>query len=206
MVVTKAMLSAGVASTRLSHRGALFSGTMLVLLYCLLEIPVAGNSYFKSRFFVALRELDLPDEEEIVRGEIRVAARLSMGLEYLRLFFTDRRIIVAHIGKRGAGSQATISFFGKLSSAVEDLFKSGRESVTKRMVWGSAPESILAKDKDNFSLSYSHIVEVTLDEKFVHPKLTVLTTDDKYQFIVHGLRDDLRELLRKTLGTKFRTI
>src|SRR6266566_304047 len=148
----------------------------------------------------------LPEEMELVHGDFRVASRLSMGLEYLRLFVTDRRIIVAHIGKRGAGSQATVSLFGRLSAAVEDLFKSGRESVSKRKLRESIPDEVLSEDKDNFFVNYDDIVEVAFDQRFVRPKLVVLTRDDKFQFIVPGGSQNLLELLQRVLERKLRVL
>jgi hypothetical protein len=142
----------------------------------------------------------------MIHGDLRVVARLAMGLEYLRLFFTDRRIIVAHIGKRGAGSQATLSFFGRLSAVIEELLKGGRESVGKGKLGESAPEEILASDRDNFFVSYSDIVELTLDQTSVRPRLIILTRDDKFQFTVLGMPTNLTELLEKVLHWKLRIL
>src|SRR2546422_5407376 len=83
-------------------------------------------------------------EDEFVMGDIQVLAGLKMGSERLRLFFTPTRILVAHIGKRGVGSQAMGSFFGWLSGAIEDIFRSGKESFTKRESKMSTPKDILA--------------------------------------------------------------
>jgi hypothetical protein len=149
----------------------------------------------------------LPDDVEVVYGDFRVAARLKMGLEYLRVFVTDRRIIVAHIGKRGAGSQAAASIFGRLSAAIEDFFQSGKESVSKRGLQEEpTPERILAQDKDNFFVNYTDIVEVTFDRRFENPKLTVLTKDDKFLFIVPRDSDQTLGLLQKVLETKLRVL
>jgi hypothetical protein len=148
----------------------------------------------------------LPEETEVVHGDFRVATRLTMGLEYLRLFFTDRRIIVAHLGKRGAGSQVTVSFFGRLSAAVEDLFKGGRESMGKNKLRESIPDEVLAQDKDNFFVNYADIVEVSYDQRLVHPKMIVLTRDDKYQFIVPGESENLLEMLQRLLQRKLRIL
>ena len=60
-------------------------------------------------------------ESENVLGEIRVVARLALGIEQLMLFVTEARILVAHVGKRGAGALATSALFGRLSGGFEDI-------------------------------------------------------------------------------------
>src|SRR5207249_10669253 len=102
----------------------------------------------------------MSEPSEMVLGEIPVTAKLSVGSERLRLFFTQKRIIPAHIGKRGVGSPALASFFGRLSGSLEDLFKSGKESVAKRGLKGASLDQILALDKDNFSINYDDVVTV----------------------------------------------
>jgi|SRR6266568_6704091 len=145
-------------------------------------------------------------EKEIVLGDALVSARLSIGFERLKLFFTGNRIIVAHIGKRGVGSLGITSFFGRLSGAVEHVVKGGREAVGKRKLRGSVPEEILASDKDNFFVNYVDVVEVTFDRRFVRPRITVVTRDEKLEFIVTRASEDLHELLERVLEEKVRMI
>ena len=145
-------------------------------------------------------------QDEFVLGDIQVVAGLNMGSERLRLFFTSTRILVAHIGKRGVGSQAMVSFFGWLSGAIEDIFRSGRESFTKRESKMSTPKDILASDRDNFSISYEEIVSVDIDLALIAASFTILTRDDKFHFSVLGRREVLLDLLRKVLPRKLRFV
>jgi hypothetical protein len=144
--------------------------------------------------------------DELVLGDLQVVAKLSMGSERLKLFFTPRRILVAHIGKRGVGSSAMGAFFGWLSAAVEDIFRSGRESVSKRRLGTSSPRDILASDKDNFSINYEDIVSVDID--FTNPaaSFTLLTKNDKFRFVAMTRRDALIDLLRRFLNDKLRLV
>jgi hypothetical protein len=146
------------------------------------------------------------DREESLLGEIVVVAKLRMGSERLRLFFTQTRIILAHIGKRGVGSSAMGSFFGGLSRAVEDVFRSGRESVSKRGLSTSTPRGILAADKDNFSISYEDIVSVDVDLSAPLTDFTILTKDDKYHFTATGPGDFPLDLFRKVMGEKVKLV
>src|SRR2546426_8120926 len=92
------------------------------------------------------------EEPERVLGEISAFARLAIGSERLRFFFTNRRIIVAPLGKRGAG--LGFSFLGKIGSRLEDLFKGGREASTKRRLEPLGPAEILAPTKENCPPGY----------------------------------------------------
>ncbi len=145
-------------------------------------------------------------EDEFVMGDIQVLAGLKMGSERLRLFFTPTRILVAHIGKRGVGSQVMGSFFGWLSGAIEDIFRSGKESFTKRESKMSTPKDILASDRDNFSISYEEIITVDIDLALTAASFTILTRDDKFHFSVLGRREVLLDLLRKVLPRKLRFV
>jgi hypothetical protein len=144
----------------------------------------------------------LMEREERVLLETPVVARLSIGSEHLRLFFTDWRIIVAHVGKRGVGSLGMVSFFGWLSSVVEDLFKGGRESLGRRRLKRSGPDEILAADRDNFFISYADVVSLNFDRTFLRPGMTVLTRDDKYRFAIMGRSEPLLDFLHKVLEGK----
>ena len=141
---------------------------------------------------------------EMVLGEIAATAKLSMGSERLRLFFTQTRIIVAHIGKRGVGAPALASFFGRLSGALEDIFRSGKESVAKRGLGESSPEEILAADRDNFFVNYGDVVSVDLFLSQTLSSLVMVTKDDKFRFTTRSTSGVLLELLEKTLGAKVR--
>jgi hypothetical protein len=137
-------------------------------------------------------------------GEVPVTARLSIGSERLRLFFTETRIIVAHLGKRGVASPALASFFGRLGGAVEDLFKSGRESVSKRGLGRGSPEEILAADRGNFSIDYADVVRADVSLFGPLSSLDLVTKDDKLRFTTRASPAMFLELLRKALGAKVR--
>lgn len=91
-----------------------------------------------------------------------------------------------------------------MSSALEDLFRGGRESVSKRGLKKSTPREILAADKDNFSISYQDVVSVDVDLAAPLASFTILTKDDKYRFIATSPGDVLLDLLRKVMGEKVR--
>jgi len=141
-------------------------------------------------------------ELENVVGEIRVVARLAFGIEQLILFVTDARIIVAHVGKRGAGAAATSALFGRLSGGFEDIMKSGSESRSKRELQRLTPEKILTANKDNFHLRFEEIVSVRLVETPFLGEMTVLTRDDKFHFQTHHPVDSIVGLLQRPLGSK----
>jgi hypothetical protein len=140
-------------------------------------------------------------DEKIV-GDIQVVARLAMGSERLRLFFTDRRMILAHVGKRGAGAVSVTSFFGWLSGGVEDLFKRGRESVNQRGVQSRAPAQILALDKDNFDVNYTEVVSGEVVQEEFSTVIRFLTTNDKLEFRTGKRFEDVVSMIKPFLGQK----
>jgi hypothetical protein len=142
------------------------------------------------------------EDSEVVLGEIAVIANLSIGSELLRLFFTNTRIIGVHVGKRGLGALATSSLLGRIGGALEDLFKSGRESVGKRGVGQLTPRQMLALDKDNFPVDYVDIVRVELRGSVRGALITVLTTRDKLQFSTRTDIEVVSSLLQKVLGER----
>jgi len=144
----------------------------------------------------------LSDPSEAVLGEIPVTAKLALGSERLRLFATSTRIIAARVGKRGAGAVATTSVFGKLSGALEDLFKSGRESFETRRIDRLAPEEILASNKDNFYIRHKDVVTVNVVKMGSRAWLTVVTVNEKFEFLTSQDFGKVVELLEMILGGK----
>lgn len=140
-------------------------------------------------------------DEKIV-GEIQVVARLAMGSERLRLFFTDRRIVLAHVGKRGAGAVSVTNFFGWLSGGVEDLFKRGRESVRQRGVQSLTPAEILALDRDNFDVKYMEVVSGEVIQEEFSTVIRLLTTDNKLEFRTGKRFADVVSMLKPFLGER----
>jgi hypothetical protein len=119
---------------------------------------------------------------EPVLGDVPVVAQLAMGSERLRLFFTGSRILVVHVGKRGAAALAGTTFFGWLSGAVEDIFKRGKESVTKTGLEALTPDQILATDRENFDIKYTDVVEAELVEEEFYSVIRLLTVREKLEF------------------------
>ena len=146
-----------------------------------------------------------PSTDEKILGEIIAFARLAIGLERLRLIFTGERMIVAHVGKRGGSAAPFSSLAGFLAAGLEDLFKGGRESVTKKTKKTDSIEKILRIDKDNFSIRYRDIVRVELDEYEGRMRIMVLSKDDKFQFISGTSAERLREIVGNALGAKLST-
>ncbi|HZY93300.1 MAG TPA: hypothetical protein VFE98_00355 [Candidatus Bathyarchaeia archaeon] len=150
-------------------------------------------------------QLDRSPEPEQILGEIPVVTRLAIGSERLRLLITTSRILIVHIGKRGAGALATSSLFGKLSGVVEDALKTGRESLRQSAKRRLVPSDVLAADKDNFPLSYNDIVSVDITDLGLLVSLTILSKDDKFQFRTQMKYELIVELFEKTLSSKIRT-
>jgi len=142
------------------------------------------------------------DRSEAVLGEIPVSAKLALGSERLRLFVTSTRIIVARVGKRGAGAVAATSLFGRLSGALEDFFKSGRESLGARGMEGLAPDEILASNKDNFYIRHGDVVSVNVVKMGPRSWLTLVTVSEKLEFLTSQEFLKVVELLETILGGK----
>ena len=128
--------------------------------------------------------------------------RLAFGTESLRLLFTDRRIIVDRMGKRGAGGIPGTAILGKLSSALEDLFKSGQESSSKHASRMMSPNQILASHKDNFAIGYNEVVSVTVEQTSTLPRIILVTTNQKYVLSSRARFDHIVNLFREKLGGK----
>jgi len=135
-------------------------------------------------------------------GELRVNTRLMLGSERLRLLFTNTRLVVDHTSKRGAGAVAGTSILGRLSGALEDLFKSGGESARRRGIRNLSPGQVLRSHRDNFAINYSEVVSVTVAQTLTVHGITILTRDDKFEFSTRARFSDVVELFTKTLSDK----
>ena len=140
---------------------------------------------------------------EVVLEELRVSTKLRQGSERLRLLFTDRRLVVDHVGKRGAGAVPGTNILGKLSTLFEDLFKSRKESVSRRQVENMEPSQVLRANRDNFAIQYDEIVSAAIEQTPDLNSLEILTRDDKFEFLTRSKVDAVAELFSKTLGDKF---
>ncbi len=142
---------------------------------------------------------------EVVLGEIPAVVRLALGSERLKLLVSSTRIIVAHIGKSGAGAVATTTFFGRLSGALESLFRSPGESSRRRRLENFTPSEILAADKDNFFIDYDEVVSVEIAGLPHVTVVTMLTREDKWEFRTGMNFDGVVGLLGKVLAGKVTT-
>ncbi len=144
----------------------------------------------------------LSEATEELLGELSVTTRLKLGSEYLRLLLTSNRIVVDHVGKRGAGAVAGSGIFGKLSGAFEDLFRSGNESASRRGIVKMSPGQVLRAHRDNFAILYGEVVSVLVEQTVGLNSLTILTGDDKFEFLTRTRFDSVVEMVSKTLGDK----
>ncbi len=131
-----------------------------------------------------------------------MSTRLSIGSELLKLYVTNTRIIVVHIGKRGVGGMATASTLGGIGAALEDIFKGRKESISRRHREQLSPSQLLSLDKANFPLSFDDVVRIELDRSFRGTWITVLTKDDKFQFSAATAPETLLSLFRRAVGDK----
>ena len=132
-------------------------------------------------------------------GELVVMAGLSMGRERLKLYFTNKRILAAHMGKRGGGGAST-TFFGALGSVIEPLF---RRSKTGAKDSQTSPDDILRWHKDNFQVPYGEIVSLSLDIGEFRTTITMVTQIDKLRFELPGkLPNTLYQELKAILGQR----
>jgi hypothetical protein len=124
-----------------------------------------------------------------------------LGTEHLRLYLTKNGVIVARVGKRGAGALAGLSLLGKFSSGLEGLF--GRKTLPKTKGFkGPSSEAILRADKDNFYIAYDDIVRVEIVESSSRVGFLVLTTNDKLNFQTPMRVEHVLSLLNGVLGPK----
>ncbi len=65
-----------------------------------------------------------------------------------------------------------------------------------------SPQEILDADKDNFDVSYDSVVRVELDDSSNLVGVTLLTKDDKYEFLTSRDFVAVSKLLQDTLGDK----
>ena len=140
---------------------------------------------------------------ETVVGEVPTVMKLDVGSERLDLIFTTSRIIVARIGKRGAGSVASLPLWAALSGGIDGLFKRRKESAKEKAASVLSPSRILAADKDNFPISYEEIVSVELSRTETgRTEMMILTRNDKYSFSSGTTLDKVSDLFRDNVGTR----
>ena len=144
----------------------------------------------------------MTDSSEVLLGELRANATLMLGSENLRILLTSSRLVIDHVGKRGAGAVAGSGILGTLSSAFEDLFRSGGESAKRRGIEKKSPDEVLRAHRDNFAINYGEVVSVTVVQTSTLNQIIILTGEDKYEFSTRTRFDNILELFKKTLGDK----
>lgn len=146
--------------------------------------------------------LSASERSEPVTGVIPVNARLRMGFEQLNLVITDRRIIVAHGGKRGAGGLASSLIIGSHSGAFEDPSKPKVGYGDKKKFEWVIPEKVLSSNKDNFEIGYGELVSVEVDDGPDATTIVLLTGNDKFQFFTGLDAQEVVELLAEHVGNR----
>ena len=122
-----------------------------------------------------------------------------MGFERLRLYFTDRRIIVGHLDKVGAGSVAPTFILGSIGGALGGLFGRRRGVREKTRDGHPSPGKILASHPDNFSVSFDEIVRVELTKGESRNSIAILSKNDKFDFVSRSRFELVRSLLEDAL-------
>jgi hypothetical protein len=149
---------------------------------------------------------NLSGEVETILGSVKVTVRLRSGTELLTVFFTSKRLILSHIGKRGFGELPGMSMLGKWGAGLESLVKgpgeSRRKKKVERGVVDVSPEEILKADKDNFDIAYNEVVKVELDNSSRLGSIMLLTRDDKFEFFTAQDLGAISQLLQSVLGNK----
>lgn len=143
-------------------------------------------------------------QSESVTGVIPVNARLGMGFEELQLVVTDKRIIVVHKAKKGAGGMISTLILGGHSGAWDDPDKPKADLGDKRFQHVDV-EKLLASNKNNFDLSYSEIISAEADEGPNSTTITLVTSEDKFQFYSSVDAKEIDNLLVKYLGSRIVT-
>ena len=139
---------------------------------------------------------------EVVLGEFPVSARLAMGSDRLRLFFTRTRIIAAHESKSGAGTVAATGFLGAMGSAFAGIFGRGKRSVGSGELETLVPSEILRRNRDNFAIAADEVVSAELVEEELQTVIRILTGDEKMEFRTGKHFDDVASLMGDLLGEK----
>lgn len=140
----------------------------------------------------------MSDPSEELLGELWVSTNLRFGSERIRLLLTSTRIIVDHAAKKGPGAVAGRGLLGDLSAGLESLLKSGRNSVARRHVDQLSPSQVLRAHKDNFAISNREVVNVLVEQALPSNKVTILTGDDKFEFVTSTLSDKVATLFLKS--------
>jgi len=146
----------------------------------------------------------LEKSDERVLGDIPVTARLPMGFERMRLYFTDRRIIVGHLGKVGAGSVAPTFLLGSIGSALGGLFGRGKRPQSGSKSEFPSPGRILNSHRDNFSIAFEEIISVDITRGPYKNTISILTKNDKFDLTSPSRIEVLKSLFENAVTNKVR--
>ncbi len=136
--------------------------------------------------------------EETILGGFEVETRIGLGSEHLILLFTEKRLILAHVGKVGRAGVVLSNLLGRMSQglgmAPDKTKLMGKMSVL-------SPSSVLEMDKDNFAIDYDKVVSITVERRgFDLARIVLVTVDMKVELsasltAVEGLGDTMKALL-----------
>ncbi len=146
--------------------------------------------------------LEKPDEK--VFGEIPVTVKLPMGFERLTLYFTDRRILVGHLSKVGAGSVTPTFLFGSIGSTLGSLFGRRKKVRAEAKSQYPSPGRVLGSHPDNFSILFDEVISVDLAHESKGNSISILSRNEKLDFSCRSRFDVVRTLFEKALGEKVR--
>ena len=142
---------------------------------------------------------------ELVVGIIPANARLGVGFERLQLIVTDRRIVVVHKSKKGAGGLASILILGSHTGAFADPIKPPLGLERKNRFQKVDVEKVLASNKDNFDIRYSEMISVELDDGPDATGISLVTSEDKFEFFTSAEARKVSDLLEDHLGSRLVT-
>jgi len=144
-------------------------------------------------------------QDEHVLGSVHVKADIRAGHEFLRIFFSEKRMIMAYVGKRGMGNLSAVAFFGDVGSKLEALIMGPGESRRKKKMDAEhtpSPDELLRIDRNNFAINYDEVVQVILERTPYSVDITLLTRDDKYHFTTREQSGKVLKLFQDALSDR----
>ena len=129
-----------------------------------------------------------------------VVAELALGIEKLTIVVTTRRLIMAHVSKKGVGALASVPFLGKFALDKLEKEKAGSKGPQKDKPPSVA--EVLGAHKDNFQIEYKDVAMAEVRRSPSGLRILILTGDDKFQFTTGEDFRQVEKLLRGVLGTK----
>jgi len=138
--------------------------------------------------------------DEKILGGLEVEAFLRLGREHLFLLFTQKRMLLAHHAKTGAGSIVLSSMLGKMAGGFR---RGSAKAEALRKIAEMDPTRILELHPENFAVDYSRVVTMRVEHESAggRSKITLVTSEGKYELYaspvaVEGIREDVLSLLQ----------